>query len=86
VKSALTISKAGWSWGCVSAIDSSERIIWIADAHRRDGKRFVVRADEKLIEFMELESSILDGREPLLAVRQLTKRGIPVKLHLTGFS
>jgi hypothetical protein len=27
--------------------------IWIADAHR-DGKRFVVRADEKLTAFVEL--------------------------------
>jgi hypothetical protein len=41
------LSKAGWSWGCVSAIDSCGRTIWIADAHRGDGKRFVVRADEK---------------------------------------
>jgi integrase len=41
------LSKAGWEWGCVSAIDSTGRIIWIADAHRGDGKRFVVRADEK---------------------------------------
>ena len=32
------LSKAGWSWGCVSAIDSNGRTIWIADAHR-DGKR-----------------------------------------------
>jgi hypothetical protein len=31
------VSKAGWSWGCVSAVDSSGRTIWIADAHRRDG-------------------------------------------------
>ena len=38
------LSKAGWSWGYVSAIDSSGRTIWIADAHRGDGKRFVVRA------------------------------------------
>jgi hypothetical protein len=37
------LSKAGWSWGCVSAIDSNGRTIWIADAHRDDGKRFVVR-------------------------------------------
>jgi hypothetical protein len=28
------LSKAGWSWGCVSAIDSAGRTIWIADAHR----------------------------------------------------
>jgi hypothetical protein len=47
--------------------------MFVADAHRDDGKRFVVRADEKLTAFMELESSILDGREPLLAVRQLTE-------------
>jgi len=31
------------------------RTIWIADAHRDDGKRFVVRADEKLTAFLELE-------------------------------
>ena len=45
------LSKAGWSWGCVSAIDSQGRTIWIADAHRGDGKRFVVHADEKLTAF-----------------------------------
>jgi hypothetical protein len=50
------LSKAGWSWGCVSAIDSEGRTIFIADAHRDDGKRFVVRADEILTAFLELES------------------------------
>jgi hypothetical protein len=45
------LSKTGWSWGCVAAIDSSGRTIWIADAHRGNGKRFVVYADEKLIAF-----------------------------------
>ena len=34
------------------------RTIWIVDAHRDDGKRFVVRADEKLTAFVELESAI----------------------------
>jgi hypothetical protein len=34
------LTKAGWSWGYVSAIDSSGRTIWIADAHRGDGKHF----------------------------------------------
>ena len=52
------LSKAGWSWGCVSAVDSNRRTIWIADAHRDDGKRFVVRADEKLTAFLELEAVI----------------------------
>jgi hypothetical protein len=50
------LSKAGWSWGCVSAVTREGRIIWIADAHRDDGKRFVVHADEKLTAFLELES------------------------------
>jgi hypothetical protein len=35
------LSKAGWTWGYVSAIDSNGRTIWIADAHRGNGKRFV---------------------------------------------
>ena len=52
------LSKAGWSWGCVSAIDSNGQTIWIVDAHRDDGKRFVVRSEEKLTAFMELESAI----------------------------
>jgi hypothetical protein len=52
------LSKAGWSWGCVSALDSEGRTIFVADAHRDAGKRFVVRADEKLTAFMELERAI----------------------------
>jgi len=38
------------------SVGSRGRTIWIADAHRDDGKRFVVRADEKLTPFLELES------------------------------
>jgi len=45
------------------AIDSNGRTIWIADAHRADGKRFVARADEKLTAFLELESAICAGGE-----------------------
>ena len=40
------LSKAGWSWGCVSAIDREGRTIFVADAHRDDGQRFVVHADD----------------------------------------
>jgi hypothetical protein len=46
------------SWGCVSAIDSNGRTIWIVDAHRDNGKRLVVRLDEMLSAFLELESAI----------------------------
>jgi hypothetical protein len=52
------LSKVGWSWGCVSAIDAEGRTIWIANAHRGDGKRFVVHADEKLTAFLELEARL----------------------------
>jgi hypothetical protein len=41
----ISPAKAGRSWGCISAIDSNGRTIWIADAHRRDGKRLIVRAE-----------------------------------------
>jgi hypothetical protein len=63
------LSKAGWSWGCVSAVDSHGRTIWIADAHRDDGKRFVVRADEKLTAFVELESAIESVALPVFVFR-----------------
>jgi hypothetical protein len=55
---ARNLKKRGWSLGYVSALDSHGRTIWIVDAHRGDGERFVVRADETLTAFMELESAI----------------------------
>jgi hypothetical protein len=45
---ASRLIKAGWSLGWVSAVDSEGRTIWIVDAHRDDGKRYVVRAEENL--------------------------------------
>jgi hypothetical protein len=41
--------------GCVATMDSEGRTIWIVDAHRDNGKRFVVRSDELLTAFLELE-------------------------------
>ena len=52
------IKKRGWTYDYVSTIDSQGRTIWIVDAYRGDGKRFVVRAEEKLTAFVELESEI----------------------------
>jgi hypothetical protein len=51
------LSKAGWSLGWVSALDDYGQTVWIVDAHGY-GKRFVVRADERLTAFMELERTI----------------------------
>ena len=39
-----------------SALDSNGRTIWIMDAHRDGGKRFVVHADEMLTAFFELDA------------------------------
>jgi hypothetical protein len=53
------LSKAGWSLGCVSAVDCEGQTIWIADAHRGDARRFIVHADDKLSAFVELERQVL---------------------------
>jgi hypothetical protein len=53
------LKKAGWRCGCMSAVDSQGRTIWIVDAHRGDGRRFVVHSDEKLSAFVELERQVL---------------------------
>jgi hypothetical protein len=63
-RSSLTSSaKPDGAWGCVSAIDSNGRTIFVADAHRDDGKRFVVRADQNLTAFLELEAAMRAYRE-----------------------
>jgi hypothetical protein len=39
-------------------LDREGRTIWTADAHRDDGKRFVMHADEELTAFLELQRAI----------------------------
>jgi hypothetical protein len=39
-------------------LNCAEKAIFVADAHRGDGKRFVVHAEEKMAAFMELEAAI----------------------------
>jgi hypothetical protein len=58
------LSKAGWSWGYVSSVDSHGRRIFIADVHCGDGNRYVIRADEMLTAFMELEATCLKATPP----------------------
>ena len=50
-------AKPDGAWGWVSALDLEARTIWIVDAHGY-GKRFIVRADELLTAFAELERAI----------------------------
>jgi len=49
------------AWRRCSALDREGWTIWIADAHRDNGKRFVVRADEKPNAFLGLQSAIQGG-------------------------
>jgi hypothetical protein len=45
---------------CFGFLPKAEAVVPppVADAHRGDGKRFVVHADEKLAAFLELEAAI----------------------------
>jgi hypothetical protein len=43
--------------GWLSALDLEGRMIWIVDP-RRNGNRFIVRADEMLTAFLELQRAI----------------------------
>ena len=69
------------------SVDYEGRTIWIVDAHR-DGKRFVVRADEKLTAFGDIESAIrglpleipaewADQATPYMKIRRCPTRRSP---------
>ena len=53
----------------MSAVDSEGRTIWIVDAHRGDGRRFIVVADEKLSALVELEREVLTVTFYLASIR-----------------
>ena len=52
------LSKAGFSWGYCSAV-TRDGWRWIVDAHRGDGRRYIVHSDELLTAFLELEATLL---------------------------
>jgi len=43
------LSKAGWSWGCVSTVDSDRREIFVADAHRGDGPALAIQVSGRTV-------------------------------------
>jgi hypothetical protein len=51
---ATNLSRESWDWGCIVSMDSEGRDIFVVQA--RDGQRFIVRADEMLTAFLQLES------------------------------
>jgi hypothetical protein len=44
-------------------VDSLRRTIFVTDAHRGYGKRFVVHADKKLTAFVELELQLVAAKD-----------------------
>jgi hypothetical protein len=52
---AENLSTSGLSWGCSSEMDAIGRVLYTADAYRKDGKRYTVIAEERLTAFLELE-------------------------------
>jgi hypothetical protein len=52
------LSASGLSWGCSSEIDGAGRVLFTADAYSRDGRRFIVLANERFTAFLELQATI----------------------------
>jgi len=49
---------AGWSWGYCSAV-TRDGWRWIVDAHRGDGRRYIVHSDELPSAFLAFEATLL---------------------------
>ena len=52
------LSAAGWSWDYCSAV-TRDGWRWIVDAHKSDGRHYIVHSDELLSAFLELEAILL---------------------------
>jgi hypothetical protein len=51
------LHKGGWNWGYCTVL-SGKGMLFVVDAHRDDGRRFIVHSDEKLSALLELEAMI----------------------------
>ena len=66
-------------------------MIWIADAHRGDGERFIVRADEKLTIFLGVNRRVaqivltFSPRACQSHIRAKSVGRLQKELHLTRF-
>ena len=59
---------AGWSYGMVEHL-TKHRLLFCVDAHR-DGKRFVVKADDLLTTFLSLEGDAIAPKGPERGTRR----------------
>jgi hypothetical protein len=51
------ISRAGWTWGYATAVEDG-CTIYVVDTHRNESGRFIVRSDDLLTAFLELEETL----------------------------
>jgi hypothetical protein len=57
------LSAQGWSWGITTAHDMQTGKLFVVDAQRSDSRgRFIVRSDELLTAFLELQQATRRGR------------------------
>jgi hypothetical protein len=50
------LTREGWTWGTVFYFTGGARKMHVADAHRDDGRRFIVHAESKGAAFLELQT------------------------------
>src|SRR6266480_6038002 len=67
------LKKRGWSYGYVSAVDSQGRTIWIVDAHRDDGKRYVVRDSDSGFKWQRRADDLFQRSGPKTVTPQATE-------------
>jgi len=67
--------------GCISSTDDEGRQFWVVAAERDEGRRFIVRADDQLTAFVELERansepnvSLCLGWRPSISNRVLSQQ------------
>ena len=64
-------------------MDLEGRTIWIVDAYR-DGKRFIVRADEMLNAFLELQRAIHEFAVSLVITSLLSENALCSSVSITA--
>jgi len=57
------LHRDGWTWGSCAALGKNGETLFVVDAHRDDGTRFIVHSDEKLTAFLELERVVRAATE-----------------------
>ena len=58
---------SGWSWGYCSAV-TPYGWRWIVDAHKDNGKRYIVHSDELLSAFLELARRVGEAASALFVI------------------